>query len=410
MARSVPLVLALAALLLDADARSALAQLALPDDLALIQPAADVPAEAAAFAGAWGDGAWDGSFPHALVVERIEADGSAQIVLAGGAGDQPALEPGWRRWPARIAKGRLSVVADGAVSEYELAQDGTLLGRRTLIDGWRSYVHLMRVAAARPAEIAVRLLEPAPRLWQELRIPVTSAVGTVSGKTFLLQTTLYPSPMPGRRPLVILNHGTQEAGTRHARRFEEQARVFLALGYSVAAPMRKGHAESEGPLLEASVLPEEVQLGSALEDLDAVVGYLANAPAVDPQRIILAGQDRGGFLAIAYASRHPSRIAAVVNFSGLWRSEHLNDGFNMDEFRKAGRTMSVPSLWLYADNDARYPLKAVRTDFAAFRAAGGAGRLVEMHGIAGDGHALFTWVESWRELVSEELKRVIAML
>ncbi len=39
-----------------------------------------MPADAARFAGARGDAAWNGVLPHALVVERVGADGTADVV------------------------------------------------------------------------------------------------------------------------------------------------------------------------------------------------------------------------------------------------------------------------------------------------------------------------------------------
>jgi pimeloyl-ACP methyl ester carboxylesterase len=239
-----------------------------------------------------------------------------------------------------------------------------------------------------------------------MRIQVDSAIPVVEGRPIHLLTTVYRSPLPGRRPTIVLNHGTQDAGSSVTRRYEEHARLFLDLGYSVVVPMRKGYGGSDGPLLEASVMPEEIQLGSALEDLDAVVTRLRDDPAVDPRRIVLVGADRGGFLSIAYASRHPGVVAGVVNISGLWRSEHFNDGFNMDGFRSAGRGTRVPTLWIYARNDTFYPIRSVRADFAGFKAAGGTGRMVELDGPGFDGHALFSWIDAWRDLVADELRRL----
>jgi pimeloyl-ACP methyl ester carboxylesterase len=389
----------------------AAAQVPIPGDFGLAPPGPQVPAGIARFAGAWGGGAWDGAVPAALIVETIAADGAAQVVVAWGDGGSLLTPPGWQRLEARIAGGRLTLATEETIQDYEIDAGGALIGHRQLAEGWRpeegwrSYVRLSRLEGG-PAEIAPALALPVPRLWRETRISVVSQIPVVRGRRLALQTTIYRNPLPGRRPTIVLSHGTQDALSSVTRRYEEQARLFLALGYSVVVPMRKGYGGSEGPLLEASVMPEEVQLGSALEDLDAVVAALRDDPAVDPGRIVLVGADRGGFLSVAYASRHASAIAGVVNISGLWRSEHFNDGFNMEGFRQAGRGGRVPTLWVYARNDTFYPIRSLRADFAGFKAAGGTGRLIELDGPGFDGHALFSWIEAWRAVVVDELRRL----
>ena len=59
-------------------------QIPLPSDLALPSSAAAVPAEVAAFGGAWGGDAWQGLLPHVLVVERINSDGTVGFIYALG--------------------------------------------------------------------------------------------------------------------------------------------------------------------------------------------------------------------------------------------------------------------------------------------------------------------------------------
>jgi dienelactone hydrolase len=387
----------------------------LPADVAVVPPPPAVAPELAWFSGAWGGGAWDGSVPAALVVERIEADGRAVVVVAWGDGGSPLNPPGWLRLEARIEAGRLKLATDDTIQDYAPEPGGGLLGHRQLAEGWRpeegwrSYVHLRRIAAGAPEGIAAALDLAVPRAWREQRIPVTSTIAGIAGKTVLLEATIYRSPLAGRRPAVVINHGTQDAASLVTRRYQEQARLIVDLGFTVVVPMRKGFGGSEGPLFEASVMPPALQLGSALEDLDAVVGWLARDAAVDRDRLVLVGADRGGFLSIAYASLYPGRVASVINVSGLWQSEHLNDGFNMMEFRKAGATIRIPTLWLYADNDSYYPPRSVRADFAAYQAAGGTGRLIELHAPEGDGHALFSWIEAWAAPAEAELRRIAAV-
>lgn len=69
--------------------RAAWAQVPLPSDLSVQPPSADVLPEYAAFSGAWGNGAWYGSIPTALIVERVDEDGTARVIYARGATEYP---------------------------------------------------------------------------------------------------------------------------------------------------------------------------------------------------------------------------------------------------------------------------------------------------------------------------------
>src|ERR1700761_4838431 len=92
----------LASVLFFAWYRIACAQVPLPTDLSIKSPAADVPAEDAAFSGAWGDGAWDGSTPTALVVEQVNENGAAKVIYARGATEYPKIAAHWLRLTGRI--------------------------------------------------------------------------------------------------------------------------------------------------------------------------------------------------------------------------------------------------------------------------------------------------------------------
>jgi len=246
--------------------------------------------------------------------------------------------------------------------------------------------------------------------WEELRIPVRSTVGATAGRTLELQAFHYPTRLPGRQPVVFLNHGStgpEAPGVPCVYPFESEARFFLARGYGVVALMRKGRGRSEDPVLEevGGTDVEEVQLDSGVEDLHAAVSFLRTQPHVDALRVIVAGQSRGGLLSVVYAGCHPEHVAVVLNFAGGWWGEDCDrNGFNRDQAARAGSNATAPMLWLYGERDSYYGVPFVRGPFEAFRAAGGRGVLLTYDDLPGDGHQLMTWQDRWGTAVAEHAR------
>ncbi len=385
-----------------------IAQCPLPDDITLTPPSGDVPRDLAAFAGAWGGGAWGGILPTFLVVEQVNADGTANVVYSWG----NTKRGGSKRLSGNISNGHLHLLSPrGPVIDYTLENNGALHGRYTNKNQPTS-VELTRVTSTDKVAIIAAAARPVPSIWEEVRIPEQSKVGEMAGKTLSLQTTIYRVGLPGRNPVVIFNHGSTGHGIVPAAfvdRAWDPALIFRSLGYTVVVPMRKGRGTSDGTVVEESAAPQEIQLDSALEDLDAVIEYVKTQPYVDPTRIILAGQSRGGFLSVVYAGRHPEKIVGVLNFAGGWWGERMPTAdFNLTQFRQAGRTAKVPMLWLYAGHDSFYSLAYTEKNFAEFRAAGGKGRLLEVPDIQGEGHFLVTWPEKWADAATAYLDDIQA--
>jgi len=400
----------LLALLLLAAPLPAAGQVPLPADLSLTAPADDVPGSLAAYAGAWAGDAWNGVLPAMLVVERARADAAVRAVYAWGRSETRQLEAGMARVDGRIVGGVLKFATpDGVSFNFLRGPDGQLHGRRDTPEGGRAYIRLAPVGSEKAAILAAAKAPPA-QLWEEVRIPLTAKVGPAAGQLLGLQATLYRRPGTGRAPVVILSHGAtggrstpESAAVTY--RWEELARLFLAQGYAVLAPMRKGRGTSEGPMLEPSDLSisSELQLESGIEDLDAAVEYVRGQKDFERKRVVLFGRARGGFLSIAYAGRFAGKIKAAINASGGWWSESY-PAFDATALADAGRGATKPTLWLYAAGDPAYPLDYARKNFAAFEAAGGVGRFLAFTEFAGASRDLIAWPAKWEHDLVEFLR------
>jgi len=382
-------------------------QARLPDNLTLAPPAADVPPEIAAFAGVWGGDRWDGVLPHTLAVERVQPDGTANIIYALGMDRTAQLPQSAKRLTGKIADGHLRLVLPNKdVLDYRLSADGRLLGSSTTPPGWRSFVLLQHIEAPDTPSLIKAAEARADRLWEEIDIPERSAVGAASGQQFTLRGTLYRSALAGPRPLIILNHGSAaDSSIGRMLRYETQSRFFLALGYSVLIPMRKGRGDSGGPLIETEDLSgaPSVEIDSGVEDIDAVVEFMRAQPFVDPNRIVVAGEQRGGLLSVIYAERHPEKVAGVINFSGGWWPPPTRIAETTAQLlAHGGQIGGSPMLWIYADGDPYYPLPQVEHDYAAFRAQGGNARLVLVAGGSYANH-VFSWAGKWQQAAEDFL-------
>jgi pimeloyl-ACP methyl ester carboxylesterase len=384
----------------------------LPADVGIATPAGDVPTAMRRFVGAWGLGAWGGELPSMLVVERVAASGKATVVYAWGASLAAGVRPGWRRSVAHISDGKLHLSSTPELTiTFEPDSHGSLSGYYRQGDGPPAYEELVHLPGRTRAELSAAAGAKPESPWEEIRIPERQ--GGRPEKTTWLQATVYRSPRSGRQPVIVFNHGSTGNGKVSASavaRMWNEAMAFREMGFATVVPMRRGRGGSGGEFLEeAPDAGSEAQLDRALADLDATVDFMREQSFVDPDRVIVAGQSRGGFLSVVYAARHPDKVAGVVNFSGGWWGERApRSEFNFQEVGVAGRGSRVPMLWLYADHDSYYSLGYVERLFAAFKAAGGRGALFEVRDLPGEGHFLSSWPEKWSGAVRSYLVETVA--
>lgn len=174
--------------------------------------------------------------------------------------------------------------------------------------------------------------------------------------------------------------------------------------------MRRGRGRSEGINGEenfgrdhdGSLVDVSAGIAEAVEDLSSAIAYGHKLPGVRPGPVLLAGQSRGGFLAMHYAGLKPAEVMAVVNFSGGW---YPYGPVTTPYYANAGRSAAnkVPQLWLYADNDKLYDEALIREYYQAFAAAGGHARFELLHGVPGDGHLLRLYPDRWQPIADQFL-------
>ena len=200
-----------------------------------------------------------------------------------------------------------------------------------------------------------------------------------------MSVTLFRPAGEGPFPLVVINHGA--GGGDGIARFEEPARRFVEKGFLVLVPSRVGNGILNLDLGSAQVL--------------AAMAYARSLPEVDSRRILLAGWEWGGFLAIGLAAADPPGVLAVINLGGgfgglseMWLHADL------------GRRTRVPTLWIYAESGRPFPAAYGRAWANAFSAGGGQADFRLLPASGDDGAGRFPEGSSlWMPLVEDFLRR-----
>jgi pimeloyl-ACP methyl ester carboxylesterase len=247
---------------------------------------------------------------------------------------------------------------------------------------------------------------PAEATGEEMRwIPVTAADGR--NEQMLARICRPAETYEGdvRVPVAIINHGSpadpaDRASMVPAACGSEPARWFLARGYAVVFPMRRGFGASSGKVAESSGpcdSPDYVRAGlESARDVAAAVRYATALPYARPDGTVVVGQSLGGWATVAFAAEPHPQVAGLISMAG-GRGGHAyaDAGGNcrpdllVAAAAAFGRTARTPMLWIYADNDSFFPPPLARAMYDAFTEAGGRAALAQPRFPGPDGHALF---------------------
>ena len=378
----------------------------LPEKFDMVAPAPDVPPEIARFHGAW-IGTWHDD-RHILVVERVTPDGHANVVFAQGDSALYGMNRAWWRDKATIADGVLTMTGF-RVFRYAFDGSDRLYLTATLKNGGVTSGALTRTDVTRLAAGDRPLDWPWPG--ERVSIPHLTVRTPDGTRPIMLEATFYPPAGPGLAPLAIITHGSDVGRTQlRSWSFSTEAHWLRDNGFAVLALMRRGRGMSEGINCEedfkrdhgGNIVDVSEGIAQAVEDLESAIDYGRKLPGVRPGPVLLAGQSRGGFLAMHYAGLKPSEVLGVVNFSGGW---YPDGPLTTPYYANAGRSAAdkVPQLWLYADNDRLYPAALIREYHQAFVAAGGNLRFELLHDVPGDGHLLRLYPDRWQPIADEFL-------
>ncbi|MFM0721321.1 CocE/NonD family hydrolase [Paraburkholderia strydomiana] len=248
---------------------------------------------------------------------------------------------------------------------------------------------------------------PTARLNEQIiRVPVDAA-GTIT-----LETTIYKPDGAGPFPMIVFNHG-KIPGDPHTQERSNPlplAREFVRRGYVVVAPNRQGFGHSDGVYEQDGCDVERNGIGQA-GDVAATISYMSKQPYVDAAHIVVAGTSHGGLATMAYGTEAAPGVRALINFSGGLRQDACTDWQSnlTHAFGAYGEKTTVPSLWMYGDNDSVWNAPLVAGMYAAYSAHGASAKMVDFGNYKNDAHRLIgdrDGVHVWWPAVEAFLARV----
>lgn len=274
--------------------------------------------------------------------------------------------------------------------------------------------------------VLLSLLPAAPagaRLVEEqfdLPVQLDDAYGKAIAQTIRV-TVFRDDQAETPQPLVVINHGRAPEAVHRAEmgraRYSVASRWFVRQGFIVALPTRVGYGVSGGEDVEdtggCSGKRYAPGYAAAAAQTLALVRHMQQRADVQRERTLVLGQSYGGTTAITVAALKPPGVAAAINFAGGGGGNpktqpgrpcapHLLERL----FAGYGRTTSMPTLWLYTENDLFFGPQHPKEWFEAFRAAGGHGEFVQFPPAGEDGHSLFTaFPATWQPVVADFLRR-----
>jgi dienelactone hydrolase len=223
-----------------------------------------------------------------------------------------------------------------------------------------------------------------------------------------------------RRPLVVINHGS-DASTREAVSmpvFYWLSRWFVARGYVVLVPQRRGHGATGGDFAEgrdSCSRPDHwAAAQTAADDIEAAVRFMSQQPFIDDRHVVVAGTSTGGWASLAVAGRSIPGVQLVVNFAG-GRGGHAYGRPHaicakdrlIETAGRLGERARIPTVWFYARNDSYFGPQLADAMAAAWQKAGGRVNLKLLPAYGADGHELVADRASW-PLWETELARHLA--
>jgi dipeptidyl aminopeptidase/acylaminoacyl peptidase len=121
-----------------------------------------------------------------------------------------------------------------------------------------------------------------------------------------------PARFAGKRPVIVSIHGGPEAQAQMG--FQSRWNYFIQeLGITVIEPNVRGSAGYGKTFL---TLDNGIKREDSVEDIGALLDWIAQQPDLDASRVLVTGGSYGGYMTLATAVRYSERIVGGVPIVG----------------------------------------------------------------------------------------------
>ncbi len=117
----------------------------------------------------------------------------------------------------------------------------------------------------------------------------------------------------GRRPVIIQIHGGPEG--QSLPQFLGRSNYYLnELGVSIILPNVRGSSGYGRTFIDSD---NGMKREESVQDIGALLDWIATQPDLDPERIMITGGSYGGYMTLACAARYNDRIRCAVDIVGI---------------------------------------------------------------------------------------------
>lgn len=262
-----------------------------------------------------------------------------------------------------------------------------------------------------------------------LRVPLTGEQASNLNFEGSLPVRLYLPVGQGPFPLVYLQHERRFYPGEHPS-YPAATRYFLSRGWAVVVPARIGYGPLETALDREFINcwrpdPGRVFANSTQQVAAVLEGLSALGQPIDRRRVLHVWVGVGGMAALSAASLSPQGVVGAINFGGgvgayaerfpRQPCGHVQLETMTRRLGKAAQAwtaqsgQTLPTLWIYAENDLHFGASYPRRWHTGFRRGGGQSRFEMLPAWGRDGNRLFAeGIEVWQALVDEFLNALPA--
>lgn len=232
-----------------------------------------------------------------------------------------------------------------------------------------------------------------------IREPLTLSVTLSNGQPAVLDA--FVTRPVGNKPLpvVLITNGTTgtaefDRWTLNPNRYASTAIAFARHGYAAVVVLRQGYGQSSGAAEytgHSCMQPFHLQAGEQdVQNMVAALGAVRRNSWASVDNAMLVGMSAGGFAVIATGATNPPGVKAIINFDGgrgAIDGKSLCDKTGlMKAYAQYGKTATIPSLWLYAQNDKSFSPEMGKAMFDAYQQGKKNAQFVVMPPYGKDGH------------------------